>query len=64
MEYPKPMMSLKELKDMGLPREYLLRAVHCQYAHKFIDRSGSAANSKFLIDTAEFEKLRKKGVFR
>lgn len=64
MEYPKPLMSIKELTAMGLPKEYLKRAVHCQYAHKFIDRTGSAANSKFLIDTVEFEKLRKKGVFR
>lgn len=61
MEYPKPIMTIPELYKMGFPRDYLERAAHCKHADKFASRT--SRRGKWLFDTQEFEKLRKKGCF-
>lgn len=58
MVYPKPMMSIKEIHTcMGIPLKELKRAVHVpgqQFA------SLTSGGGKWLIDTEEYEKWRKK----
>ncbi len=58
MKYPKEVMRIKELEQMGFPREFLLT----------IDRLGirdiawkisPSKNSPILFDTEELEKYRK-----
>lgn len=61
VNYPKPVMTISELKKMGFPKEYLYRAVHSQYSKKFAVKQGKN-NSKYQIDTAEFEKIRQRGL--
>lgn len=62
MKYPKPLMSITELeKEMGFSRDYLERIVHHPLAKMFAQKMNDAKNSKYKIDTEEFEKLRKKG---
>ncbi len=62
MEYPKPIMKLRELTDMGFPEEYLLRA----YRHpgqRFAGKvNPSKRNSPIIIDTQAFEKYRIKQI--
>lgn len=61
MEYPKPVMTLKELSDLGFSM-YLLRcATKCKYANRFVTRN--TRGGKIFIITKEFEKVRAKGVF-
>lgn len=64
MEYPKQVMSIKELKAMGYPEEYL-RMI---YRSRSINRSHSIAwkmggedkpHSTILFDTEALEKYRK-----
>lgn len=60
MEYPKPMMRLKELMAMGIPESMLMNAyreVGQNFAQK-IDPKRS--NSPIVFDTAEFDKWRMK----
>lgn len=65
MEYPNPIMSITEMVNiMHFSRDYMRRMVHHKYADKYVQKTGKAKNSKILIDTAEFEKLRKKGVLK
>lgn len=62
MQYPKPIMSITELnKEMGFSKDFLYRAVHHRLAHKFAVKNGKN-NSKYQIDTEEFEKIRKRGL--
>lgn len=61
MEYPKPLMSLSEMQVLGFSKNYLYQVLHSKYSAKFSMRAGTR-NSKFMIDTAEFEKLRKRGI--
>lgn len=63
MNYPKPVMGITELQQMGFSAWYLRKVVHHRYAHKCVTKTGTARNSKVMIDTEEFEKLRQKGVF-
>lgn len=61
MNYPRPIMSIPELnKEVGLPLKYLRNAVHSRWADKFATHGKN--NSKWQIDTEEFEKLRKRGI--
>ena len=60
MEYPKPMMRLKELMAMGIPESMLMNAyreVGQNFAQK-IDPKRS--NSPIVFDTEEFDKWRMK----
>lgn len=62
MEYPKPVMKLMDMvRELGLPEDYLRRIVHSKYAEKFAFRTSK--NGAWMIITAEYEKLRKRGVF-
>lgn len=62
MEYPKQIMSISEMKKMGHSVDFLRRAVHSRHAGQFAFQT--SRRGKWLIDTQEFEKLRKKGAFR
>lgn len=62
MDYPKPIMSISELKQLGYPEDYLRRAVHSKHGPKFAILT--ARNGKWLIKTAEFEKLQNRGCLR
>ncbi len=58
MEYPKPIMKLRELKDMGFPEEFLFRAYYANgqtFASKINPMKKS---SPIFFDTAGFEKWR------
>lgn len=62
LQYPKPVMSITELhKEMGFSRDFLYRAVHSRLAPKFAVKQGKN-NAKYQIDTAEFEKIRNRGL--
>ena len=63
MVYPKSVMKISELTELGFSKEYLKRCVNNKYhGHTFAVKTGTAKNSTWLIDTAEFEKKRKRGV--
>lgn len=62
MEYPKPIMTISELQEMGYPREYLLRACHSKHAGKLCIRT--SRRGKFLIKTEVFEYLQNRGCLR
>lgn len=58
MEYPKPIMSKKELMGMGFTREYLNRAASTKgqtFAFRINPRN---SRSPLLFDTAGLEKFR------
>lgn len=61
MKYPKPVMTIKELKAMGFPERQLRSAYHNklnedkQYAWKMTD----SPKSTIYFDTEEFDKIRK-----
>ena len=62
MEYPKPLMSISELKEMGYSEFYLRRVVHSKYGSRVSVLTKK--NGKYLIKTAEFDKLQNRGCFR
>lgn len=54
MNYPKPLMSLAELRELGYSRNELL-----QYAHmKDSPATRTIGGRKFLFDTAKLEQKR------
>lgn len=64
MKYPKQVMTIKELREMGYPDEWLREI----YRSRSINRTHSIAwkmggedkpHSTILFDTEEFEKFRK-----
>ena len=58
MTYPKPMMSIKEIHiTMGVPLDFLKQAVHVP-GQTFASKT--SGGGKWLIDTEEFEKWRRK----
>lgn len=60
--YPKPIMKLSELREMGFPEEYLLyvyRAPGQTVAHKL---NPTKKNSPILYDTEALEKFRLKQI--
>jgi hypothetical protein len=61
MEYPKPVMSIKELKKMGMAEEWLTGFYKTEYnrRNKVAWKIGAASNSKMLFDTEGLEKYRK-----
>lgn len=59
MQYKKPVMRLKELEEMGFPREWLL-AVYKNTPRKSIAwKISTSSNSPILFDTEAFEEYRK-----
>lgn len=60
MEYPKPMMRLKELMAMGIPESMLMNAYR-EKGQNFAQKIDSKrSNSPIVFDTAEFDKWRMK----
>lgn len=57
MVYPKAIMSITEMVALGFSREYMRNIVHVQ-GQQFA--TPSLGGGKWQIDTAEFEKFRKK----
>lgn len=58
MKYPKPVMRITELEDMGFPREHLeycYRKKGQNFAWKL---NPTKSNSPIIFDTEEFEKFR------
>lgn len=61
MVYPKPIMSVTELTELGFPRDYLMRIVHARGQQFAFHMDGKKkSNSKWLFVTDEFEKWRSK----
>lgn len=63
MQYPKPIMSITELTEMGFSRDYLYNMVR-RNGQKFCTRKSNKRRSHFMIDTELFEKERMKTVVR
>ena len=61
MNYPKPVMKINELTELGFSRTFLLNACHSQHAKKFVFRNGKRGD--FMIDTQKFDQLNEKGAF-
>lgn len=58
MEYKKPVMKIKELEQIGLPREFLLKAFRDKNQDFAWKINPGAKNSPILFDTAGLEKYR------
>jgi len=56
MTYPKAVMNLTELSQMGFPKSFLMKAVHCEYANHYVFRSGKGKTSQYYIKTEIFDK--------
>lgn len=54
MKFPKAIMSITELTELGFSRDYLGKAVHSKHAGEFAHRT--SRKGKFLIDTEKFAK--------
>lgn len=60
MEYPKAMMKIKELMDMGIPESMLMNAYR-EKGQNFAQKiDPKRSNSPIVFDTAEFDKWRMK----
>lgn len=59
MKYPKQVMTVKELREMGYPKEYLLD-IYRSRNQKIAWKTGTGGRtSTILFDTEELEKFRK-----
>lgn len=56
MRYPKPIMSISEMAEMGFSRTALYEFAHHQLAERYVIKTPKGG--KIFFDTAEFEKLR------
>lgn len=62
MEYPKPVMKLGELMEMGFPREFLMLAYRSK-GNNFASKINPLRdNSGIFFETAGFEKWRLKQI--
>lgn len=57
MQYPKPVMKISELKEMGFPEEWLLEVFRMQ-DKRGIAWKGKKKNSPIHFDTEALEKYR------
>ena len=57
--YPKPIMKMSELKEMGFSEDYLLRVFRTRN-QKVAWKASNKINSPILFDTEELEKLRRR----
>ena len=57
MVYPKPMMRLQQLKDMGIPESILLRIYRTRGQKVARKANPAKKNSPIIYDTAELEKV-------
>lgn len=60
MEYPKPLMRKKELIKMGLPPQYLNRAIAAPGQTFAFKLDPTKKTSPYIFDTQKFEKWRAK----
>lgn len=58
MEYPKAVMKMSELQEMGFPREWLL-SVYRTRNQKIAWKTSAASNGHIIFDTDALEKYRK-----
>ena len=58
LQYPKPIMSVTELVNMGFSREYIYKMAH-RKGQKYCVRL-EGFKTKLFFDTVEFEKARQK----
>lgn len=59
MKYPKQVMTVKELREMGFPKEFLLEIFRSRN-QKIAWKTGTGGRtSTILFDTEELEKFRK-----
>lgn len=59
MKYPKQVMTVKELREMGFPKEFLLE-IYRSRNQKIAWKTGTGGRtSTILFDTEELEKFRK-----
>lgn len=59
MNYPKQVMTVKELRGMGFPKEFLLE-IYRSRNQKIAWKTGTGGRtSTILFDTEELEKFRK-----
>lgn len=59
MRYPKQVMTVKELREMGFPKEYLL-GIYRSRNQKIAWKTGTGGRtSTILFDTEELEKYRR-----
>ena len=59
MNYPKPVMKIAELIQMGFPKEWLMYVFRMQGKKGIAWKKSMAENSPILFDTEELEKFRK-----
>ena len=59
MKYPKPVMKISELKEMGFTEDYLLYVYRNNKTAIAWKMNPTKRNSSILFDTEEFEKFRK-----
>ena len=59
MKYPKPVMRLSELKQMGFTEEWLMYIYRRRSDKKIAWKAGLKENSPICFDTEELEKFRK-----
>ncbi len=59
MEYPKPVMTKRELEIMGFQTSWLLKAYRTQGTRAIAWKASNAENSKLMFDTEALEKYRK-----
>lgn len=59
MKYPKQVMTIKELKDMGFPEEWLRNIYRSRHQIIAWKMDESKLTSTILFDTEELEKYRK-----
>lgn len=58
MQYPKKVMTIKELREMGFPKEYLM-GIYRSRRQKIAWKTGTGGKtSTILFDTEELEKHR------
>lgn len=58
MEYPKPLMKTKEMRELGFSDRQLRQAAMHPLSYKYLIKT--PAGKRFKWDTAEFEKYRSK----
>lgn len=58
MQYPKPTMSITELKKLGFSKDFLYRMAH-RKGQTYCTRM-AGKNTKLIFDTEKFEKERQK----
>lgn len=57
MTYPKPVMTLQELKKMGFPEKWLLKLYRVNN-NGLAWKAGNHKNNKILFDVERLEKIR------